>query len=515
MRFQPFHGLLVGALLSGSALQAQTVPDPASPAAAVSGKMPSLYVRCDGNPNNMTGGEAALRYISLMAVVGLLAPPPETADANKRLSGQAGIDACTQLIDQPKTAEGNIERRIELIFARAVHRIEIGDYEGAIADARLPATDEPLFTATRAYKIGLGLSAYGIEALARVGQGKYEAAADRALDMAEAAPYDIVNLIRVSHFLALTDRYGLREQAVWQSIVQARAESLMFRAESRRRVGDFAGAAQDVEVLHALLGTMSKDLFPRLGALAALDRAVAGDMDGAASLIAEARKQTETLAAKGDSKGAGETAQMEDFLAIWKLADAGDIKQARLLFAGRGRWTEISPAIVAKMATRLRAGLPVGEMIGSLAKDPATYRTDERDTLVAAINNADDGKSRYGAIRQPVHDSDFNPFISNVWRDKPSKYLLKPNEQWKAQFVTTVRNGSGPASGYALLFDNARTAKKLGKKGFVAMPLRKYLYGHFYRFGDPTSPDTPAALLYDADKVIADLAPLFPQPVKR
>lgn len=492
------------------------MPDPQVAVIAASTKEPSLYVRCDGNPNNMSEGETALRVISLIAVVGLLAPPPEAADVSKRLTGQAGIDACTQLIDQPQKAEGNADRRIELIFARAIHRIEAGDYNGAIADARLPETSEPALTATRTYKIGLGLTAYNIEALALVGKGDLSGAADRAMAMVEAAPYDLMNMIRATPFLALHDRYGPREQAIWAAMVRSRPEALIARAESRRRAGDFAGAASDVRTLQALFGTMSKEILPRLTVMAALDRAVAGDLAGGDILLAEGRKQAETLAAKGDAKGAAEGAEYEDFIAMWKLAQAGDVRQARMLFAGRARWTEVSPIIVARLATRLRDGLARDEMVGSLAKDPASYRNDQRETIAAAIRNADEGKSRYAAVRQPLSESDFNPFVANIWRDKPSKYLVaKPNEEWKAQFVTVVRNGGGTASGYALLLDNARTAQKLGKTGFVAMPLRKYIYGHFFRFGDAATPDLPGELLYDSNKVTADLSPYFPQPQKR
>lgn len=518
MKAQLFNGLLASMFLASSSVAAQApqLPDPATPAPVANGKEPSLYVRCDGNPNNMSQGETALRVISLIAVVGLLAPPPETADASKRLTGKAGIDACTQLIDQPPTAEGNVERRIELIFARAIHRIEIGDYGGAIADTRLPATYAPTLVATRTYKIGLGLSALNIEALALVGKGDPEAAADCALTMVEAAPYDIVNLVRATPLLALTDRYGPREQAAWQAIVHARPEALIMRSESRRRAGDFAGAASDVETIHALMLTMTKDSYPALAAAAALDHAFAGDAAGAESRMVEARRQAAALAAKGDGKGAGAIAEYEDFYGIWKLVQDGDLRQARLLFAGRGRWTVISPIMVGRLASALRAGLGGDEMVGSLAKDPASYRKEQRDTLVAALQNADDGKSRYFAIRPAIHESDFTPFVSNVWRAKESKYLTaKPNAEWKAQMVSSIRNGGGPASGYALLLDNARTAQKLGKAGFVSMPFRKYLYGHFFRFGDAAAPELPAALLYDANKVIADLQSYFPRPVKQ
>jgi hypothetical protein len=44
----------------------------------------SLYLQCDGNPNNMTAGESAARLLGAVTLLGLVAPPPESADASKR-----------------------------------------------------------------------------------------------------------------------------------------------------------------------------------------------------------------------------------------------------------------------------------------------------------------------------------------------------------------------------------------------------------------------------------------------
>jgi hypothetical protein len=96
-------------------------------------KAGSLYLQCDGNPNNMSAGESIARLIALSAVIGLLAPPPETPDASKRKFGVAGVAACDGILSGEK-AEGNPVRRIPLTLARALHRIEANDYVGAIAD---------------------------------------------------------------------------------------------------------------------------------------------------------------------------------------------------------------------------------------------------------------------------------------------------------------------------------------------------------------------------------------------
>jgi hypothetical protein len=93
-------------------------------------KLGSAHVQCDGNPNNMSAGELVVRLVTITAIVGLLAPSPEQPDASKRRFGEAGVAACTELLEGPKR-EGNAERRIPLILARALHRIEARDYAGS------------------------------------------------------------------------------------------------------------------------------------------------------------------------------------------------------------------------------------------------------------------------------------------------------------------------------------------------------------------------------------------------
>jgi len=76
-------------------------------------KAGSLYLQCDGNPNNMSAGESIARLIALSAVIGLLAPPPEAPDPSKRKFGVAGVAACDGILSGEK-AEGNAVRRIPL-----------------------------------------------------------------------------------------------------------------------------------------------------------------------------------------------------------------------------------------------------------------------------------------------------------------------------------------------------------------------------------------------------------------
>ena len=84
----------------------------------------SLYLQCDGNPNNMSAGESLARLVGAVTLLGIFAPRVESPDPSKRQFGQAGVGACTSLIDGEKQ-ETNLARRLPLILARALHRIEV------------------------------------------------------------------------------------------------------------------------------------------------------------------------------------------------------------------------------------------------------------------------------------------------------------------------------------------------------------------------------------------------------
>ena len=60
-------------------------------------KAGSLYLQCDGNPNNMTSGESAARLLGAVTLLALFAPPPESADSSKRKFGAEGVAACSGL----------------------------------------------------------------------------------------------------------------------------------------------------------------------------------------------------------------------------------------------------------------------------------------------------------------------------------------------------------------------------------------------------------------------------------
>lgn len=506
----PAGGLML--LVAPMATAAQQSTDAASNA-----KPASAYVRCDGFPDNMTTGETVARLVAITAVVGLLAPPPEAADPSKRQSGQLGIDACNELLTGDKV-EDNAERRTQLLHGRAIHRIEVRDFDGAIADLHLASAEQPLLAATTAFKLGLGLSASDIEAMALVGKGQLAEAKRVALAMAAAAPYDLVTLLRARAYVNLTDSFGPPEQAYWAALVRVYPDGLGSRAEARAGVGDFQGAARDIDEQVALIGSIKELRVPIGRARSGLYHAFAGNLEEARTRIAKAREESEAMRSAGeDANVVTSTTELLDFYAIWELARQGQMKAARLQFAGRSRWAEVHPALLDRMAADLRKAAAADDLIGSLAKPDGSFVVEAaqlRAKLVA--DGGKDGKARFNAMRAPLSDGEFSAFAGNIWRDGPSKYLAKkPSADWQATVVNVQRNGMGVPAGYALLLDSARTARKLGKERFQLMPGRIRTYAHFVRFGNAGEPGITSEASYDALQVESDLAPLFPKPARR
>jgi hypothetical protein len=180
---------------------------------------PSNYIKCDGMPNNVTAGETAARLVGAVTLLGLFAPPAEQANPKQRLFGEEGIAACEALLVKTGAGEGNLNRRMRLHLARALHRIEAKTYQAAIADVATFQTEYAERSATPEYRLGTGLAVTYVEALALAAKGDHDAAADKALEMSEAAPYDQLAGLKTSALLSAAGRYGPRVKAFYDRLV--------------------------------------------------------------------------------------------------------------------------------------------------------------------------------------------------------------------------------------------------------------------------------------------------------
>ena len=518
--------LLAGAVCAGSLVAAAT------PALAQQRGGPSLHIQCDGHPDNVSGGETAARLLGAVTLLGIFAPPPEQSDLSARLHGAEGARVCTDLLSR----ESNDVRRAQLRLANAIHLIEARDYESAIGQARMVATERPALGQTRAFQLSLGLSAMELEAQALFGLGRTREAANKAMEMAAAAPYDLVNNLRALFYVQLTGEHGEAEQRFYANLIKLYPAAVLERSNARQMAEDFAGAADDLELWLAVTDPLLEE--PNMSSLAqaSLTRALAGDMLRAEPLAERARN---ALRAKPDDRSAQATGEMLDLYQVLATARGGNPAQARVLFAGRTQWLRPSAGAVSAVARELREGAPEGELIGSLAGDPARFRTERLATWRARVldraggEEAEEGASEadtgsetttktarrasqlFTAIRSHWTDRQLTAFAANTWRTERSRYFARgENDAVRARFVNVSRDGYGVPSGYALLLHSALVARSEGRSSFMIIPAQLNIGSQFVRTGD-TGADMPEALSFNAERVIVDLSPLIPQPVRR
>ena len=495
-----------GLLFVAAVLTAAKAPEPAQGVK----QGPSVYLRCDGNPDNVSTGETAARVLAITALVGLLIPANEHADASKRESGAAGVAACTEALSN----ESNANRRIQLILARAIHQIEAGDHASAIEDARLAETDQPALAAAPGFRLSYHLSALEIEGLALLAMGKQQEAAAKGLAMGEAAPYELINMLRAQRLVAFSANYGPEEARYYDALVRIYPEGLGDRARARQLGGDFKGAAEDMETWDELVRSLTNEASEYALAQAAISRGLAGEVERAEAHAAAARESHLATIAAGKAKDSGAAAETLDLYRIWSLAREGKASEARLLFGNRSSWTKPYPAAVSEVARQLRIGAKAEELTGLLAADPVAFRTDWLAARARAVNEGGtEGKARWGAIRAPLSLGQLDDFSGGVWKAGKSRYFAKKeNDKLKARLINVVQNGDGIPAGYAVLLHSALQARAEGKSAFMLLPMQKYIYATYVRTGNPGEAGVLGPISFDVERVIADLAPLIPAP---
>jgi hypothetical protein len=488
-------------ILAGAALAAALVHSPAS-----AQRQPSAHIRCDGRPDNVTAGETAARLLGAVTLLGIFAPPQEQANSSLRLAGAEGIAICNQALD----GESNDVRRAELILATAVHQIEAGQFDQAIAEARLVATDRPALAATAPFQRSFALGAIEVEALALLGAGRLDEARARAFEMAAAAPYDIVTQLRAARFVRLAPSYGAAEQRFYDNMIRVYPATLVERAFARQMAGDWAGGAADYD----LWLEIERSVIDRAGmislAQAAIAHAVAGNDARAEELAAAART---AMQADPNSASAPAASEILDLYQIWKNARDGRLADARLLFGSRSAWLRPSAPVVAEVARLLQRGAEPGQLIGSLAGDPGRFRAELLDRRKRELNEA---KDRFVAIRPFYAQAAYDRFAANVWRSGRSHYFLREdNVRMKARMISVARDGTGVPANYALLLHAALIAQAEGKTRFMLLPLQINTASGWIRFGNEGGDTLFAPMTFDAARVIADLGPLIPRPARR
>ena len=313
------------------------------PVAAVA-KEPSSYLKCDGNPNNMSAGEGIARFIGAVTLLALFAPAPEQPDDKARLFGEEGVAACSALIDGER-AEGNVARRLPLIIARAVHRIEALDYAGALVDvaqARREA-DAAGLSGDIYFDRSFGQSIDRIEGAALVRLGRVDEAKARLLAKAQAYPHSYFVVGAIEDYTLLSANVSEEEIEWLRSLTRINHFQHWVMSARLQLAGRWQEAAEAndsyLEYLDGL-GFDERDS-EAIAATAAL-HFIAGNHERARELEAAARGNFEDRRRRGKpDDDAANIVEILDFIDILELADSGDLAAARRRYGGRSQWLKI------------------------------------------------------------------------------------------------------------------------------------------------------------------------------
>lgn len=513
---------MVSKRLTAAGMAASMVVGQISPAFARPADAPpkegSLYLQCDGYPNNVTAGETAARLLGAITLLGIFAPPAESADASKRKFGEAGVAACTEILDGPKK-EGNGIRRVPLILARALHRIEAKDYNGAIADvqvARDAATAAGLNT--NPYYMRSQARAFGmIEAAALYRQGKLSEARDAALATQTGIDHSLFGLLSMPAYLISAPGRSNAEIAYLRKRTRA---GLSYGTAEADRLEEFGMFAEAATVRDGLVDynrfTLPDSLSSVWLAEAGVTHALAGQREDASRLMADAKANFEARRAAGKPESnAAEYVELVDLYTIVDTASKGDLKAARRLFSARSQWIAPSLGAVMEVNRRLRAGASPDELIGGLADSPEKMQRDKAAAMLAEVLQKDtENKNLFWLIPNYMPAAAYESLSRTVWKTDKSRLLIKADKDRKNKSELLLAFGQNMYMTYdEYALHAALLAKSRGHRGFVIYPIiTEKVAAAGFLTGNAGDPGLPATLFNDADEVIADLSLTMPSP---
>ena len=508
-------------LLLGAAALGLTVV-PVTAASAQSAEKPgSAYVQCDGQPDNVTDGETAARLLGAVTLLGIFAPPHESADSSKRKFALEGVAACSSLLSGEKQ-EGNPRRRLGLILGRAIHQIEAKDYQKAIDDVALARHEAEAagFMADTYFARSRGRAFNLIESAALIRMGRAEDARAVSLKDAALGEYSFVPLFSMPTYSDFLDKQSAEEDRVtaW------RARLIPPTAASRADRFDLAGRFAESAKLRDDLVEFDAEHTPEairslLIARAAVAHGLAGNFALGAERAKAARANADKRRLEGEPEtGASEVVELLDLYAIIDTAHSGDLKTARRLFSARSQWLGASLGSVLEVNRRLRQGAAPDELIGGLAKTPEELWKDHVDSTRAELLAKDkDNKTLFGLAPGERSYKLYAAVAKNVWRTDKSKIIIPTKyEKTKSKFELMLLPLTDPVIAMdAYVLHAALIAKARGQQGFVFMPvIGGRIVAASFRTGNRGDKGFPAELFIDANDAITKLSPLIPQPVR-
>ena len=495
---------------------APTIPSPPAP---IDPKLAgSLYLQCDGNPNNMSAGEGLARFVGAVTLLALFAPAAETPNASKRKFGEDGVKACSGLIDGDK-AEGTVVRRLPLILARALHRIEAKDYAGALLDvgkareeaAKFNLASDPYFQRSMAVSFNV------IEAETHLRMGKAETAQMTAFQSMKGLSYSYYPMIAARDFPEHIQKLSENELNRLTSLSRLSSTYQWLRAYRLSEVSRFAESAaaiDDAIVWNEAIKQDDKSSFPE--AAGAIAHSLAGNWPRASELATRSRTNLETRRAEGKAEQeASAIVEMLDFYDIIKLAHEGKVKDARRNFAARSKW--LSPAFgqVQEVNRRLRVGAAPEELFGALEKTPDAMWNERREQRLATMLQSDKNNRTLFTLILPYASVEaYERLSKRVWKTTGNAIISKAPNTFLNAYYMNIYDGDSLTQVDALLLHAALQAKARGKTGFTYFLDTQRPSTAFVRFGNAGDEGFPASKYIPADDVIAELRAVIPPPAE-
>ena len=477
----------------------------------------SLYLQCDGKPNNMTDGESFARLLGAVTLLGLFAPEPEAPDPEKRLFGAEGVAACSQLITGER-AEGNAVRRIPLILARALHQIEEKNYPAALEDVALARSEAEAagLVGNPYFERSMGLAFPRIEMTAHLRLDDPEAAREAALAPGqgkEFATYAMAGIYSAADYLKDVTPEEKRQMAALAKIVPNWS---MNYAAQLEEAGEFAEAAKVRRDLYRFFADVTPDSAHSVHfATAAVAEALAGEWENAEASLATAQERMDKRAAEGKpEKDTATTIEMMDLFAILQLAREGNLTDARRNFAARSRWVQPSLGVVMKVNAMLREGASEDELFGSLEMTPEELWQDRLEKAKAVDLEQDtDNKSLFAMIPSYADIKAFEKETKTVWREKKSRMVADEPFLEDSEYYYIRSTTMEPVRNEAVMLHAAVQAKARGKEGYMILMFSPIAQGRgVVRFMNRDELDQDSGLFVSADTVIRELGEIIPSP---
>ena len=511
------------ALADVAAAQAPVSIPPPAPPVSVTTAVPldpklagSLYLQCDGNPNNMSAGEGLARFVGAVTLLALFAPAAETPDASKRKFGEDGVKACSGLIDGDK-AEGTVVRRLPLILARALHRIEAKDYAGALSDVAKAREESAKFNLASDpyFQRSMGVSFNLIQAETHLRMGKAELAQSTAFQSMKGQSYSYYPIVASRDFAEHLPTLSENELTRLTALARLSATYQWLRAyrlSEGLRFAESAAATDDAILWSEAFKQEDKSSFPNVAG--AIAHALAGNWPRATELAARGRTNLETRRAEGKAEeDASSIVEMLDFYDIIQLVRDGKVKDARRNFAARSKWLAPAFGQVQELNRRLRVGAAPEELFGALERTPDAMFAERRDQRLATMLQLDkNNRTLFSMILPYASVEAYERLSKRVWKTTGNALIgKKPNEVLSA-YSLSIYDGDSLTQVDALLLHAALQAKARGKTGFAYFLDTQRPSASFVRFGNAGEEGIPASKYIPADDVIAELRHIIPPP---